>query len=56
VVDATLRDVFTGRGKPQDLTHFRENVWSRRINDADRLVYVVLEDRVEFLQARTTTV
>jgi Txe/YoeB family toxin of Txe-Axe toxin-antitoxin module len=27
-------------------------VWSRRINDADRLVYEVFADRVEFLQAR----
>jgi Txe/YoeB family toxin of Txe-Axe toxin-antitoxin module len=27
------------------------NVWLRRINKADRLVYEVFADRVEFLQA-----
>lgn len=34
------------------LKYFGGNVWSRRINEADRLVYEVFDDRVEFLQAR----
>jgi Txe/YoeB family toxin of toxin-antitoxin system len=41
-----------GIGKPEHLKHFGGNVWLRRINDADRLVYEVFEDRVAFLQAR----
>ena len=52
LMDATLRDPFGGIGKPEHLIHFGGNVWSRRINEADRLVYEVFGDRIEFLQAR----
>lgn len=47
-----LRDPYQGLGKPEHLEHLGGNVWSRRINEADRLVYEVFDDRVEFLQAR----
>ena len=49
---AVLREPYTGLGKPEHLKHLGGNVWSRRINEADRLVYEVFADRVEFLQAR----
>jgi toxin YoeB len=52
LMEAALRDPYTGIGKPEHLKHLGGDVWSRRINDADRLVYVVFDDRVEFLQAR----
>ena len=52
LMDAVMRDPFTGIGKPEHLKHMGGTVWSRRINDADRLVYEVFNDRVEFLQAR----
>ena len=52
LIEATLRDPFDGIGKPEPLKYLGGNVWSRRINEADRLVYEVFEDRVEFLQAR----
>ena len=52
LMDAVLRDPYAGLGKPEHLKHFGGNVWSRRINDADRLVYEVFQARVEFLQAR----
>ncbi|MBX3148060.1 MAG: Txe/YoeB family addiction module toxin [Gemmatimonadales bacterium] len=52
LLEAVLRDPFTGPGKPEPLKHLGGNVWSRRINEADRLVYEVFDDRVEFLQAR----
>jgi toxin YoeB len=52
LMDAVMRDPFGGIGKPEHLKHMGGNVWSRRINDADRLVYEVFDDRVEFLQAR----
>lgn len=52
LMEATLRDPFAGIGKPEHLKHLGGNVWSRRINTADRLVYEVFKDRVEFLQAR----
>ena len=52
LLDAALRDPSAGIGKPEHLKHFGGNVWSRRINEADRLVYEVFSDRIEFLQAR----
>lgn len=52
LMEATLRDPTTGIGKPEHLKHLGGDVWSRRINEADRLVYEVFNDRVEFLQAR----
>jgi toxin YoeB len=52
LMDAVLRDPYAGVGKPEHLKHFGGNVWSRRINDVDRLVYEVFDERVSFLQAR----
>lgn len=52
LMEAVLRDPYSGIGKPEHLKHFGGNVWSRRINDADRLIYEVFEDRIAFLQAR----
>jgi toxin YoeB len=52
LIEATMREPFAGIGKPEPLRHLDGSVWSRRINEADRLVYEVFHDRVEFLQAR----
>ncbi|HEY7899183.1 MAG TPA: Txe/YoeB family addiction module toxin [Gemmatimonadaceae bacterium] len=52
LMDATMRDPYNGIGKPEHLKHMGGNVWSRRVTEADRLVYEVFHDRVEFLQAR----
>ncbi len=52
LMGAVLRDPFTGVGKPEPLKHMGGNVWSRRVAEADRLVYEVFDERVEFLQAR----
>lgn len=52
LMEAVVRDPFAGIGKPELLKHLGGNVWSRRINEADRLVYEVFGDRIEFLQAR----
>jgi toxin YoeB len=52
LMEAVLREPYTGLGKPEHLKHLGGNVWSRRINEADRLVYEVFADRIEFLQAR----
>lgn len=52
LMEAVLRDPFKRLGKPEPLKYLGGSVWSRRINEADRLVYEVFEDRVEFLQAR----
>ena len=51
-MEAALRDPRGGIGKPEHLKHLGRNVWSRRINETDRLVNEVFADRIEFLQAR----
>ena len=52
LMEACLREPYTGIGKPEHLKQLGGNVWSRRISDVDRLVYEVFDDRVAFLQAR----
>jgi toxin YoeB len=52
LMEAVLREPYAGLGKPEHLKQLGGNVWSRRIHEADRLVYEVFDDRVEFLQAR----
>ena len=52
LIEAVMRDPFSGRGKPEPLKHLGPGIWSRRITGEDRLVYVVFDDRVNVLQAR----
>jgi toxin YoeB len=52
IVEATLRDPFTGIGKPEPLKYLAPNTWSRRLTQEHRIAYLVKDDRVEFLQAR----
>lgn len=51
LVEAVERDPFKGLGKPENLKHLK-NVWSRHITEEHRLVYLVSDSRVDFLQAR----
>lgn len=48
----TLRNPFTGIGKPELLKGQYSGCWSRRITDEHRLVYAVRENRVHILQCR----
>ena len=52
LVEAVLRDPCAGIGKPEPLKYLGPNIWSRRVTGEHRLVYRVLDDRVDFLQAR----
>lgn len=52
LIEATMRDPFQGIGKPEPLKFLGSGVWSRRINQEHRLVYVVGHERIDFLQAR----
>ena len=47
-----MRDPVSGIGKPEHLKQLGPNIWSRRITGEDRLVYLVSDGRVYFLQAR----
>jgi len=35
-----------GTGKPKQLRYRKGEVWSRKINEKDRLVYEIFEDRI----------
>ena len=52
LIDDILRDPFTGIGKPEPLKYLAPGTWSRRITQEHRLVYLVRDQRVDFLQAR----
>ncbi|WP_410492150.1 Txe/YoeB family addiction module toxin [Bosea sp. 685] len=52
LIDECVRTPFTGRGKPEPLKHGKSGWWSRRITDEHRLVYRVIEDRLEIVQCR----
>lgn len=52
LVEAILRDPFAGIGKPEPLKYLAPGVWSRRISQEHRLVYLVRDERIDFLQAR----
>jgi len=52
LIEAVLRDPFQGIGKPEPLKYLASGAWSRRLTQQHRLVYLVREDRIDFLQAR----
>ncbi|HUF28733.1 MAG TPA: Txe/YoeB family addiction module toxin [Gemmatimonadaceae bacterium] len=52
IIEAALRDPFEGIGKPEPLKHLAPNTWSRRLTQEHRVVYVVFDDRIVFVQAR----
>lgn len=52
LVEAILRDPFQGLGKPEPLKYLGAGVWSRRLTEEHRVVYLVRHGRVDFLQAR----
>jgi toxin YoeB len=52
LIEAVLRDPFYGIGKPEPLKYVAPGAWSRRLTSEHRLVYLVRDDRIDFLQAR----
>lgn len=52
IVEAVLRAPFDGIGKPEPLKYLGPGVWSRRLTQEHRVVYLVRADRVDFLQGR----
>ena len=52
LIEAIMREPFTGIGKPEPLKYFGAGTWSRRLTQEHRIVYVVSHDRIDFLQAR----
>lgn len=52
LIEAVLQDPYKGIGKPQPLKPLAPEAWSRRLTLEHRLVYLVRDDRIDFLQAR----
>ena len=52
LVEAILREPTSGIGKPELLKYLAPGVWSRRLTQEHRIVYLIRGDRVDFLQAR----
>lgn len=52
LVVSALRDPSAGIGKPEPLKFYLAGCGSRRITQEHRLVYLVREKRIDFLQAR----
>ena len=52
LIEAILREPFSGIGKPEPLKYLSPGAWSRRLTQEHRIVYIFREERIEFLQAR----
>ncbi len=46
------RDPFEGIGKPEPLKFGMSGLWSRRIDDSNRLVYRVVDEQIEIYQCK----
>jgi len=46
------RDTFTGIGKPEALKHDLSGLWSRRIDDDNRIVYRIIDGDIRIYQCR----
>ncbi len=52
LIDATIREPFTGIGKPEPLKENLAGYWSRRIDDTNRLVYAVNDKKATIIACR----
>lgn len=52
LIEAILREPFVGIGKPEPLKYLTPGCWSRRLTQEHRIVYLVREGQIDFLQAR----
>jgi len=52
LIEAIMREPFDGIGKPEPLKYLASGAWSRRLTQEHRIVYLVSETRIDFLQAR----
>jgi toxin YoeB len=52
LIQETMREPFTGVGKPEPLKHALAGFWSRRITDEHRMVYRVEDDGLLVAQLR----
>ena len=52
LIEAIIREPFTGIGKSETLKYLASGAWSRRLTQEHRIVCLISETRIDFLQAR----
>lgn len=52
LIEAILDAPFVGIGKPEPLKYLLAGAWSRRLTQEHRIVYLVSDTKIDFLQAR----
>ena len=52
LIEATLREPITGIGKPEALRENLSGFWSRRVDEANRLVYAVEKEQIVVIACR----
>jgi toxin YoeB len=52
LIKDTVRNSYSGIGKPEPLRHTLSGFWSRRISDEHRMVYRVTGNNLELAQLR----
>jgi toxin YoeB len=52
LIKDTVRNPYSGIGKPEPLRHALSGFWSRRISDEHRMVYRVAGNNLELAQLR----
>ena len=52
LIEATVREPFTGIGKPEALRGDLTGYWSKRIDDVNRLVYQVTDNELNIIACR----
>lgn len=52
LIDNTIRTPFDGIGKPEPLKENLSGFWSRRIDDANRLVYAVNDSHITVIACK----
>jgi toxin YoeB len=52
LIEHTMREPFSGIGKPEPLKHALAGYWSRRITDEHRMVYKPERDALHIAQLR----
>ena len=52
LIETILRDPFKGIGKPEPIKYLAPGAWSRRLTQEHRIVYLVRDHQIDFLQAR----
>ena len=49
LIEAIMRDPFKGIGKPEPLKYLDSGTWSRRLTQEHRIVYLVSDSKIDFL-------